>query len=76
MELLGIIIMRCMCSDLLGRVKNNHIFSCSGDDEEVTCLTLRQSNLNNHAASTHKVSKRSRKFRSPAEVATCLDESI
>ena len=57
-------------ANLVGKVKNNHIFLCGSgvDDEEVTFLTLRQSNLDNHTASTHKVSKRSRKLRSPAEV--------
>ena len=59
-----------MYADLAGKVKNNHIFSCGGgrDDEEVTFLTLHQSNLDNHTVSTHKVSKRSRKLSSPAEV--------
>jgi hypothetical protein len=45
-----------MYANLVGKVKNNHIFSCNGrDDEEVTLLTLRQSNLDIHTASTHKV---------------------
>ena len=34
----------------------------------------RKSNLNNYAVSTHKVSKRSRKFRSPAEVQAYLEK--
>ena len=57
-------------ADLAGKVKNNHIFSCGGsvDDEEVTFITLRQSNLECHSASNHKVSKKSRRLRSPADV--------
>ena len=53
-----------MYDDLAGKAKNNHIFSCCRDVEVVTCLTLHQSNLDNHAASTHKISKMSRKFES------------
>ena len=34
-----------MYADLSGKVKVNHIFSCSGDDPEVTLMELRQSNL-------------------------------
>ena len=57
-----------MYADLSGKVKNNHTFLCGRDDEEVMFLTLRQSNLDHHTASTHKVLKRLRKLRSPAEV--------
>ena len=44
-----------MYTELSGKVKVNHIFSCSGDDPEVTFMDLRQSNLEEHVSSAHKV---------------------
>ncbi len=64
-----------MYANLAGKVKNNHIFLRGGGDyEEVTFLTLHQSNSDNHTASTHKVSKRSRQLRSPVEVQVFLEK--
>ena len=57
-----------MYADLSGKVKVNHIFSCSGDDPEVTLIELRQINLEEHESLVHKVGKKSRKLRSQVEV--------
>jgi hypothetical protein len=57
-----------MYSDLSGKVKVNHIFSCSGDDLEVMFMELHQSNLEEHVSLAHKVGKKLRKLCSPVEV--------
>ncbi len=57
-----------MYANLSGNVKVNHIFSCSGNDLEVSFINLHQSNLKEHVTSMHKVGKKSRKLRSPVDV--------
>ena len=57
-----------MYADLSGIVKVNHIFSVSDDDPEVAFMNLRQSNLEDHSSSAHKIRKKSRKLRSAVEV--------
>ena len=57
--------------DLSGKVKQNHIFSCSGD-----CLlpivSLRESNLDERQVSNHAVSKKTRKFNNLGELMAYL----
>ena len=57
-----------MYADLSGKVKVNHIFTCSSDNPEVTVMELCQSNLEEQVSLVHKVGKKSRKLRSPVEV--------
>jgi len=54
--------------DLAGKIKQNQVFSCSGDDLTSVLIYLHRSNLDDHTTTTHKVSKRLRKFNSVAEV--------
>ena len=61
-------LLKGMYIDLAGKIKQNHVFSCSGDDLTSVSIYLRRSNLEDHTTTTHKVSKRSRKFNSVAEV--------
>jgi len=56
-------LLKDMCIDLAGKVKHNHIFLCSGNDLTSVSMYLRQSNLDEHTTTTHKVSKGSRKLR-------------
>jgi hypothetical protein len=52
---------------LAGKVKQNHIFSCSGDNL-LPVIELRASNLDEHQITCFKVSKKSRKFNSAVEL--------
>ena len=53
--------------DLAGKVKQNHIFSCSGDCL-LPIISLRESNLEEHQVSNHAVSKKTRKFINAGEL--------
>ena len=53
--------------DLAGKVKQNHIFSCSGDCL-LPIISLRESNLEEHQVSSHAVSKKTRKFNDTVEL--------
>ena len=61
-------LLKGMYIDLAGKIKQNHVFLCSGDDLTSVSIYLHRSNLDDHTTTTHKVSKRSRKFNSVAEV--------
>ncbi len=60
--------MKDMYIDLARKIKQNHIFSCSGDDLTWVSIHLRYSNLDEHKTTTHKASKKSRKLNSVAKV--------
>ncbi len=53
---------------LAGKVKQNHIFSCSGDNSLLPVIQLRVSNLDEHQVTYFKASKKSQKFNSAAEL--------
>ncbi len=62
-------LLKDMYIDLAGKVKQNHIFLCSGNDLRTSVsIYLRQINLDKHTTTTHKASKRSQKLNSVAEV--------
>ena len=52
---------------LAGKVKQNHIFSCSRDNL-LPVIELRASNLDEHQITCFKASKKSRKFNSAVEL--------
>ena len=41
-------LLKGMYIDLAGKIKQNHIFSCSGDDLTLVSIYLRRSNLDDH----------------------------
>lgn len=60
--------------DLAGMVKQNHIFSCGGDgDDMLPTIQLRESNLDEHPIINHKATKKTRKF---SNVGECRAHSI
>ena len=54
--------------DLSGQVKNNHIFTCSGNGSFRSVMDLRESNLDDHKKRKHEVTKKNRTFASVVEL--------
>ena len=54
--------------DISGKIKVNHIFSCSGSDPLKVVIQLRQSNLDEHTITSHVASKKKKMFSSVAEL--------
>ena len=47
--------------DLSGQVKNNHIFTCNGNDSFVLVIELWERNLEGHKERKHEATKKNRK---------------
>jgi hypothetical protein len=55
--------------DLAGKIKQNHIFACGGDDDDMLpIIQLRESNLDEHTIINHKVVKKSCKLSNVGEL--------
>ncbi len=57
---------KALYTNLSGLVKNNHIFTCNGDDDELI-MKIRESNLDEHEITRHTVVRPSRGIRNDIE---------